>query len=41
MKNFQAYLQIEVIDKHGVLSDITKTLAKNKVSKKKTYSKSL
>ena len=34
-EKFSSYLRIEVIDKHGVLSDITKTLAKNKVSIKR------
>ena len=34
-KKFSAYLRLEVVDKHGVLSEITKTLAKNKVSIKR------
>ena len=34
-KKFSAYLRIDVKDKHGVLSNITKTLAKNKVSIKR------
>ncbi len=34
-ERFSSYLRIEALDKHGVLSDITKTLAKNKVSVKR------
>ncbi len=34
-EKFSAYLRIEVKDKHGVLSNITKTMAKNKVSIKR------
>ena len=34
-KEFSAYLRIDVKDKHGVLSNITTTLAKNKVSIKR------
>ena len=34
-KEFSAYLRLDVKDKHGVLSNITKTLSKNKVSIKR------
>jgi len=34
-EKFSAYLRIDVKDKHGVLSDITKTMARNKVSIKR------
>ncbi len=34
-KKFSAYLRLEVVDKHGVLSNITKIMAKNKVSIKR------
>ncbi len=34
-KNFSAYLRFEVLDKPGVLSQITKTFSKNKVSIKR------
>ena len=34
-EKFSVYLRIDVKDKHGVLSDITKTMAKNKVSIKR------
>ena len=34
-KQFSAYLRLDVKDKHGVLSNITKTLSKNKVSIKR------
>ena len=34
-EKFSAYLRIEVKDKQGVLSNITKTMAKNKVSIKR------
>ena len=34
-KKFSAYMRIDVKDKQGVLSNITKTLAKNKVSIKR------
>ena len=34
-KKFSAYLRIDVKDKHGVLSNITKTMSKNKVSIKR------
>ena len=32
---FSTYLRLDVIDKHGVLSDITKTMSKNKISIKR------
>ena len=31
-KNFSAYIRLEVLDKHGVLSNITKIFSSNKVS---------
>ena len=34
-KNFTVYLRLDVKDKHGILSDITKIMAKNKVSIKR------
>ena len=34
-KLFSVYLRLDVVDKHGVLSDITKILSKNKVSIKR------
>ncbi len=34
-KNFSAYIRLEVIDKHGVLSNITKIFSSNKVSIKR------
>jgi len=34
-KSFSTYLRLDVIDKHGVLSDITKTMSKNKISIKR------
>ena len=34
-EKFSAYLRIDVKDKSGVLSNITKTMAKNKVSIKR------
>jgi len=34
-KKFSAYLRLDVKDKHGILSDITKVMAKNKVSVKR------
>ena len=34
-KYFSSYLRLEVVDKHGVLSNITKIMAKNKVSIKR------
>jgi len=34
-KKFSVYLRIDVKDKHGILSDITKVMAKNKVSIKR------
>ncbi len=34
-KKFSAYLRIDVKDKHGILSNITRTMAKNKVSIKR------
>ena len=34
-KYFSAYVRLDVIDKHGVLSNITKIFAKNKVSIKR------
>ena len=34
-KQFAAYLRLDVKDKHGILSDITKVMAKNKVSIKR------
>ena len=34
-KNFSNYLRLDVQDKHGVLSDITNIMAKNKVSIKR------
>ena len=34
-KKFSAYIRIDVKDKHGVLSNITKTMSKNKVSIKR------
>jgi len=34
-KKFSAYLRLDVKDKHGILSDITKIMAKNKVSVKR------
>ena len=38
-KKFSAYLRINVKDKHGVLSDITKILSKNKISIKRLIQK--
>tara|TARA_Y100000817_G_C16821420_1_gene529075 strand:+ start:160 stop:1446 length:1287 start_codon:yes stop_codon:yes gene_type:complete len=34
-KNFSAYIRLEVLDKHGVLSNITKIFSSNKVSIKR------
>ena len=34
-KKFSAYLRLDVKDKHGILSDVTKIMAKNKVSVKR------
>ena len=34
-KSFSAYVRLDVKDKHGILSDITKIMAKNKVSVKR------
>jgi len=34
-KKYSAYLRLDVKDKHGILSDITKIMAKNKVSVKR------
>ena len=34
-KKFSVYLRLDVKDKHGILSDITKVLAKNKISVKR------
>ena len=34
-KNFSVYLRLDVLDKHGVLSNITKIMSKNKVSIKR------
>ena len=34
-KKFSAYLRLDVKDKHGILSDITKVMAKNKISVKR------
>mgnify|MGYP006162941793 CR=1 FL=1 len=34
-KKFSVYLRIDVKDKHGILSDVTKVMAKNKVSVKR------
>jgi homoserine dehydrogenase len=34
-KRFSVYLRLDVKDKHGILSDITKVMAKNKVSVKR------
>ena len=34
-KKFSVYLRLDVKDKHGILSDITKVMAKNKVSVKR------
>ena len=34
-KNFTVYLRFDVKDKHGILSDIAKVMAKNKVSIKR------
>ena len=34
-KRFSVYLRLDVKDEHGILSDITKVLAKNKVSVKR------
>ena len=34
-KKFSVYLRVDVKDKHGVLSNVTKILAKNKVSVKR------
>ena len=34
-KKFSAYLRVDVKDKHGILSDVTKVMAKNKVSVKR------
>ena len=34
-KKYSAYLRLDVKDKHGILSDITKVMAKNKVSVKR------
>ena len=34
-KSFSVYLRLDVKDKHGILSDITKIMAKNKVSVKR------
>ena len=34
-KKFSAYLRLDVKDKHGILSDVTNIMAKNKVSVKR------
>ena len=34
-KNFSVYLRLDVKDKHGILSNITKVMAKNKISVKR------
>ena len=34
-KKFSIYLRLDVKDKHGILSDVTKVMAKNKVSIKR------
>ena len=34
-KKFSVYLRLDVLDKHGVLSDITKTMSNNKISIKR------
>ena len=34
-KKFSAYLRLDVMDKHGILSDVTKIMANNKVSVKR------
>ena len=34
-KKFSVYLRLDVLDKHGILSDVTKIMAKNKVSVKR------
>ena len=34
-KKFSFYLRLDVVDKHGILSDIAKLMAKNKVSIKR------
>ena len=34
-KKFSIYLRLDVKDKHGILSDVTKVMAKNKVSVKR------
>jgi homoserine dehydrogenase len=34
-KKFSAYLRLDVVDKNGILSDVTKIMAKNKVSIKR------
>ena len=38
-KKFSVYLRLDVKDKHGILSDITKVMAKNKVSVKRMIQK--
>ncbi len=38
-KKFSVYLRLDVKDKHGILSDITKVMAKNKVSIKRLIQK--
>ena len=38
-KKFSAYLRLDVKDKHGILSDVTKIMAKNKVSIKRLIQK--
>ena len=38
-KKFSVYLRLDVKDKHGILSDITKIMAKNKVSIKRLIQK--
>jgi len=34
-RKFSVYLRLDVKDKHGILSDVTKVMAKNKVSVKR------
>ena len=34
-KKFSAYLRLDVKDKHGILSDVTKVMANNKISVKR------
>ena len=34
-KKFSVYLRLDVLDKHGVLSDITRTMSKNRISIKR------